>query len=279
MTSVSILQDMPAAIPTRPVMTVVPQSRKLRLLDLDFADFDVRQAAECIANRPARAPFTYVVTPNADHLVRLARFPALSPLYRAAGLCLLDSRVVARVCRMFGLPAPTVTTGSDLTAELLQRHLEPGERVTIIGLRQQHLAALVARTGIAQPAHFDPPMGFDRDPVELQRAVRFVLDNPARLIFLAVGSPRQEILAAAIAESGEATGTALCIGASLEFVAGVLPRAPEFMQRMGIEWLHRMMSDPRRLVRRYLLENPPIFWVLWRERQRQRRARRMPPRL
>ena len=274
MISVSTLQDVPAAIPTRTVMTVVPQSRRLRLLGLDFADFDVKQAADFIAERPAREPFTYVVTPNADHLVRLSRRPALLPLYRAAGLCLLDSRVVARVCRMFGLPAPTVTTGSDLTAELLQRHLEPGERVTIIGLRQQHLAALMTRTGMAQPAHYDPPMGFDRDPVELQRTVRFVIDNPARLIFLAVGSPRQEVLAAAIAASGEATGTALCIGASLEFVAGALPRAPDLMQRMGIEWLHRMMSDPRRLVRRYLLENPPIFRVLWRERQVQKRTQR-----
>lgn len=181
-------------------------------------------------------------------------------------LCLLDSRVVARAARAVGLQAPAVTTGSDLTARLLSAHLRAREQVTIIGLRSSHLAQLVQRTGIAPPAHYDPPMGFDRDPAEMQRAVRFVLDHPARLVFLAVGSPRQERLAAAIAATGEARGTGLCIGASLEFLAGVVPRAPHVMQRFGIEWLHRMLSDPRRLARRYMLDNPPIFWLLLRER-------------
>ncbi len=240
--------------------------RTCRLLGLSFADIGVEAAAQRIADRSEKAPFSYVVTPNADHLVRLAHDPSLLPLYRDAWLCLLDSRVVARAARMLGLPAPMVTTGSDLTERLLLSHLGADERVTIIGLRAAHLDSLVKRTGIATPAHYDPPMGFDRDPTELRRAVRFVLDHPARLVFLAVGSPRQERLAAAVAASGEASGTGLCIGASLDFLAGVVPRAPGLMQWLGIEWLHRMLSDPRRLVRRYLLDNPPIFWMLLRER-------------
>ncbi len=244
--------------------------RTLRLLGLDFADLDVSAAARLIAERSGSAAFSYVVTPNADHLVRLARNPALLPLYEAAMLRLLDSRVVARAARMIGLRPPAVTTGSDLTGQLLTSHLGEGEAITIIGLRAAHLAALVANTGIAPPAHYDPPMGFDRDPVEMNRAVQFVCDHPARLVFLAVGSPRQERLAAAIQACGKASGTGLCIGASLEFLAGVVPRAPRAMQRLGIEWMHRMLSDPRRLVRRYLFDNPPIFWLLLRERLRAR---------
>ena len=266
----ALAQEAPVGAPGAPRVTVPPEVPRRRLLGLDFADLEVTQAAGWIAQQSRDEPFGYVVTPNADHLVRLSRVPALLPLYRAASMCLLDSRVVARVSRILGLPAPKVTTGSDLTEHLLREHLAPGERVTIIGLRQQHLAALVARTGMAPPAHYDPPMGFDQDPVEFERAVRFVIDNPARYVFLAVGSPRQERLADAIAASGRATGTGLCIGASLEFVAGAVPRAPDLMQRLGIEWLHRMLSDPRRLARRYLLDNPPIFWLLWRERQRNR---------
>ncbi len=255
---------LPATNRSAPLDLASPRSR--RLLGLDFADFDVETVAQRIADRSPNAPFSYVVTPNADHLVRLARDHSLRPLYQGAMLCLLDSRVVARAARALGLRAPTVTTGSDLTARLILSHLEPGERITIIGLRPAHLDALVARTGIAAPAHYDPPMGFDRDPEEMRRAVRFVLEHPSRLVFLAVGSPRQERLAAAIMASGDARGTGLCIGASLEFLAGVVPRAPAWMQRLGIEWLHRMGSDPRRLVRRYLLDNPPVFWLLLRER-------------
>nr|WP_321984828.1 WecB/TagA/CpsF family glycosyltransferase [uncultured Lichenicoccus sp.] len=269
--SEALRHDAAAATPGGDPATAAPQMPICPLLGLDFADLEVEDAARWIAQRPRGAPFGYVVTPNADHLVRLSRIPALLPLYRAASMCLLDSRVVARVSRMLGLRAPRVTTGSDLTAYLLGDCLEPGERVTIVGLRPQHLAALLARTTMPAPAHYDPPMGFDQDPVELGRAVRFVIDNPARFVFLAVGSPRQERLAAAIAASGDATGIGLCIGASLEFVAGAVPRAPAIMQRLGIEWLHRMLSDPRRLARRYLLDNPPIFHLLWQESRQSRK--------
>jgi N-acetylglucosaminyldiphosphoundecaprenol N-acetyl-beta-D-mannosaminyltransferase len=239
---------------------------RVRLLGLDFADLDAAQAAARLAARPADAPFGYVVTPNADHLVRLARQPALLPLYRDAELCLLDSRVVRRAARALGLPAPRVAPGSDLTAHLLRRHLPPGERVTVVGLRARHLPALVAATGIAPPAHHDPPIGFDGDPTSFQRAVAFVLAHPARFVFLAVGSPRQEKLAAAIAATGKARGIGLCIGASLDFLAGAERRAPLWMQRAGLEWLHRLAADPARLGRRYLIDNPPVFALLLRER-------------
>ncbi|MFC7539408.1 hypothetical protein ACFQU2_07950 [Siccirubricoccus deserti] len=72
----------------------------LRLLGLDFADLTLPAVVARLAARPADAPFSYVVTPNADHLVRLARRPALRPLYHEAGLRLLDSRVVARLARL-----------------------------------------------------------------------------------------------------------------------------------------------------------------------------------
>jgi exopolysaccharide biosynthesis WecB/TagA/CpsF family protein len=103
-------------------------------------------------------------------------------------------------------------------------------------------------------------MGFEHDPQSFAAAVAFVRDHPARFVFLAVGSPRQERLAAAIAATGDATGTGLCIGASLEFLAGARRRAPRFMQRIGMEWLFRLASDPRRLLRRYLIDSPRIIF-------------------
>jgi exopolysaccharide biosynthesis WecB/TagA/CpsF family protein len=236
------------------------------LLGLDFANVDAAGAALVLANRRANAPFGYVVTPNADHLVRLGREPDLERIYHAALLRLLDSRVVARTSSLLGLPTPMVATGADLTAQLLTRHVRLDERVTIVGLRSDLIPALMARCGIAEPAHFNPPMGFDRNPAQFAEAVRFVEDNPARFTFLAVGSPRQERLAAALAAGGRATGVGLCIGASLEFLAGAAPRAPAWMQAAGLEWLHRLATQPQRLVRRYLVDNPPIFTMLLRER-------------
>ena len=246
----------------------------VRLLGLELADVDARGAAGWLARRPADAPFAYVVTPNADHLVRLGRRPDLAPLYDRAMLRTLDSRVVQRLCRWLGLAAPAVVTGSDLTEAILTTRLDRGERVTIIGLRAAHLPALIAHCGIAPPAHFDPPMGFEHDPAAMREATEFVLAHPARFVFLAVGSPRQEKLAAAIQATGRANGTGLCIGASLEFLAGVSVRAPGWMRRAGLEWLHRLAGDPRRLARRYFLDCPALLPMLLRERMAPgRRAR------
>ncbi len=233
------------------------------LLGLHFADLDAEAAAASIAARPADAPFGYVVTPNADHFVRLSRDPSLWPLYENAKLRLLDSRVVAGAARVLGLRPPRVATGSDLTAALLRMHVRPGERITIVGLRREFLPALMSRCGIAMPAHHDPPVGFEHDPEAFQEAVDFVLTHPAHFVFLAVGSPRQEMLAAAIAASGRATGTGLCIGAGLEFLAGARRRAPAWMQHLGLEWLARLIADPLRLGRRYLIECPAVFRLLW----------------
>lgn len=235
----------------------------INLLGLDFTDLGAEDAAAFIAARPAGAPFGYVVTPNADHFVRLDRDPSLRPLYENAAVRLLDSRVVAGVARAFGLRPPSVATGSDVTAALLR----PGEKITIVGLDPAFLPALVARCGLAPPAHHNPPMGFEHDPAAFKAAVDFTIAHPARFIFLAVGSPRQEMLAAAIAATGQATGTGLCIGAALEFLAGARRRAPVWMQRAGLEWLARGIADPWRLGRRYLWDCPAVLSLLWRARK------------
>jgi N-acetylglucosaminyldiphosphoundecaprenol N-acetyl-beta-D-mannosaminyltransferase len=237
----------------------------VRLLGLDFADLSGETVLAWLMGRPADAPFDYLVTPNADHLVRLGRDTKLAAVYRDAALCLLDSRVVARAALLLGLRVPFVVTGSDLTMQLLRR-LGEEEQLTIVGLSPRFLSRLTTGWGIAPPAHYDPPMGFENDPAAMARVVRFVLRHPARFVVLAVGSPRQERLAAAIKATGAATGFGLCVGASLDYLAGVTPRAPDWMQIAGLEWLHRLVCDPRRLAKRYLFDDMPIFAMLLRQR-------------
>lgn len=245
-----------AGVPSRP------------LLGLDFAELDLKGVLALAAARPAAAPFAYVVTPNADHLVRLARQPGLAPLYARAALRLLDSRVVGRLARALGLPSPPVVPGSDLTAALFREVLRPDDPVTILGAPPVAVEALARRWGLTRLAHHDPPMGFDRDPAALEAALGFVEANPARFTLLCVGSPRQEIVAAALRERGRATGLGLCVGASLLFLAGLERRAPAAVQRAGLEWAWRLARDPRRLARRYLVEDPAILRLLWREARR-----------
>jgi exopolysaccharide biosynthesis WecB/TagA/CpsF family protein len=245
------------------------------LLGLEFDDVHADAALAMLAARPAGARFAYLVTPNADHLVRLAREPArYGPLYRDAAWRLLDSRVVARLAGAMGLPAPPVVTGSDLTARLLGEVVAADDRIAVLGGTAATVEAVRRRFRLSGLLHHDPPMGFDADPAALQTAVAFLEDAQARFSFLCVGSPRQEIVARTLAERGRATGTALCVGASLRFLSGEERRAPRLVQRAGMEWAWRLAQDPRRLARRYLVEDPALLRLLLKERSARRAAQR-----
>ena len=103
------------------------------------------------------------------------------------------------------------------------------------------------------------------DPVGVEECLRFVEnESPFRFCILAVGCPQQEILAKALQSRGRARGLALCVGASINFMTGVERRAPKWIQHAGFEWLYRLLNDPGRLAKRYLVRGPRIFFLLTR---------------
>ena len=243
---------------------------RVPFLDLAFDRLTLDEVLDWIAARFDAAPFAYIVTPNVDHVVRLAGEPEDSPVraaYGAAALCLCDSRVLARVAAACGVSL-TVVPGSDLTARLLADGTSALDRLCLIGGDARLLADLRARLPRCEIVQHIPPMGLRDDPAALAAAADFVVHARARITLLAVGSPQQEILAKVVTDRPDARGTGLCIGASVEFVTGAKARAPQWMRAAGIEWLHRLLSEPRRLWRRYLIDGPRIFAMAWAWRRR-----------
>ncbi|MGO4167428.1 exopolysaccharide biosynthesis WecB/TagA/CpsF family protein [Novosphingobium sp. PhB57] len=238
-----------------------PDPGPVEFLELAFTRIDMAGALDAIVSRPPSAPFAYVVTPNVDHVVRLQRRRSdLWPAYRGAWMTLCDSRILAKMARAVGQDLPVVT-GSDLTAALFDHHIDRNDRVAILGGSEDMVARIAARYGLCDLHHYNPPMGFIRDPREVTRAVRFLANTKARYVFLAVGSPQQEIIARRLARAGAACGIGFCVGAGLEFLTGDQERAPRLMQQMSLEWLYRLGSDPQRLWRRYLIDGPQIFRI------------------
>ena len=244
---------------------------RIAFLNLQFDDIDAPAMLAALRDRQPNAPLAYIVTPNVDHVVRLSRPDTPSDVreaYVAADWCLCDSRILARLASFHGLMLPVVP-GSDLTAKLISDVLVPGDRLCLIGGRAGDAGALAAmRHDITIVQHI-PPMGLAADPAARAAAARFAVDAQARFTLIAVGSPQQELIAADMARIPDARGTALCIGASLDFLTGRTRRAPLWMQRASLEWLHRLLSDPARLWRRYLIDGPRIFILaaLWSKRQ------------
>ncbi|KQX26337.1 MULTISPECIES: WecB/TagA/CpsF family glycosyltransferase [unclassified Sphingomonas] len=238
-------------------------------LGLSFDQLDEQAVAALLRGRRADMGFAYLVTPNVDHVVRLSKLDREGEewrAYRMAAWRLCDSRVLALLAAFQGIRLPVVA-GSDLTARLLSDIVEAGDRVCLIGGREGDVATLARlRPDIDVVQHIPPP-GLREDRAARIAAARFAADSGARFVLIAVGSPQQELIAAELAIQPGARGTALCIGASIDFLSGRATRAPRWMRRLALEWLHRLLSNPRRLWRRYLVEGPAILLLAWRFRR------------
>lgn len=238
-----------------------------------FDGLNMAQTLQCCADITVLDPFRFIVTPNVDHVVRLNKEPKVfEPLYEAAWLSVCDSRILQLLAKISGLTLHAVP-GSDLTASLFADVIDPSEPVNIVGGDDDVIAKVVARYGLTNLQHHRPPMGLRKNPEAVTAAAQFIADNPARFTFICVGSPQQEMVAKAALESGNATGLAglqanglgLCVGASLDFLAGKVKRAPPWMQKTRLEWLFRLISEPKRMWKRYLIVGPKIFiiWAKW----------------
>jgi N-acetylglucosaminyldiphosphoundecaprenol N-acetyl-beta-D-mannosaminyltransferase len=210
--------------------------------------------------------FAYLITPNVDQIVRLSETGEGRVLHGDAWANVNDSRILEVLAARSGLDLPACP-GSDLTARILQEAIDPNEPVVIIGCSLDVVEAIKDRYGLTDVRWHQPPMGLRQNPQAIAETAQFCVDNPARFYFLCVGNPQQEMVARAIKLTGQATGFGLCVGASLEFLAGVRKRAPLWMQKARLEWLFRLMSEPKVLWRRYLVEGPKIFriWLNWRK--------------
>ena len=210
--------------------------------------------------------FSYVVTPNVDHVLMLhPREPdAMSDQFRraydAAKLTLCDSRILQRLARFRGV-ALDLITGSDLTPYMFQNGYLSGRKVAIIGGDAGMLPELHQRYPTIDLVQHVPPMGVLHNPDATQQIVHFIERERSHFVLFAIGAPQSEIIAHRCRAEGNAQGVGLCIGASIEFLLGRKQRAPQWMQRLSLEWAFRLYKEPARLWRRYIVTGPRVFWL------------------
>lgn len=237
------------------------------------APFDLESKDHVLGRLAERRPddaFRYVVTPNVDHIARLARTPELLPIYQGAWMSWCDSHPVRRLARLVGYELAHMN-GTDVMMRVFADVLRPGDRLAVIGASESLVSAIAERFPQFDLVAHVPPMGFVDNPQAFAAAADFAAHSGARFTFIGVGSPQSEQLAAAIGKRAGAKGTAFCIGAALEFISGKKARAPQWMQDRGLEWAFRLLSEPRRLWRRYLGGVLPLAVLFWRELRVRRR--------
>lgn len=249
---------------------------KARALGVWVDALSLEQAAERVARFLAEAesdratPARYVVTPNLDHAVQLLENVDLRSVYRAAALILPDGMPLVWAARWNGYSLFERVTGSDLTPRVLSI-APPGTKVFLLGGSDEASARAQARIeadypNVAVVGRSSPPRGFEKDPAWSDRLTHEITSSGAELVILGLGAPKQELWAHA--HAARLPGTVLlCVGATIDFLAGTVSRAPRFVQRIGLEWLYRMLSDPGRLVQRYAKDAWYLPLLLWRDRR------------
>jgi exopolysaccharide biosynthesis WecB/TagA/CpsF family protein len=242
----------------------------LNVLNID--DYDLDEARAIVAAFGTER-YGYVVTPNVDHVIRHYYNEQFRALYAHATYTFLDSHFLAHTVGLLKRRRIRVSSGSDLTAVILSAVIRPNDVGVLVGGTADQAQHLRTRFGLKALHHVDPPMNFIHDAAAVEDCLREVEGySPFRFCFLAIGSPQQEMIAHKLQERGIARGLALCVGASINFVTGTEKRAPRWMQTLGFEWLYRLLHNPRRLAKRYLVRGPAIFVLLSRIELRLRRT-------
>jgi N-acetylglucosaminyldiphosphoundecaprenol N-acetyl-beta-D-mannosaminyltransferase len=202
-----------------------------------------------------------VFTPNVDHLVKLQKDEEFCQAYGAATYKTCDSQVVMFAARFLGIPLKEKISGSDLLPAFY-RYYAADEDVRIFlmgaaeGVAEKARQVINRKVGreIVVGAH-SPSFGFEKDPDECQRLIEIVEASGANVLALGVGAPKQEKWIAKYKGQFKTVHTFLAIGATIDFEAGNVKRSPKWITDLGFEWGYRLLSEPRRLWKRYLVDD------------------------
>jgi exopolysaccharide biosynthesis WecB/TagA/CpsF family protein len=209
-----------------------------------------------------------VFTPNADHMVKLQHDPEFARIYAQADYKLCDSKIIQYASKFLGNPIREKISGSDFFPAFYQYHRRNPD-ITIFllgaleGVADRAAAKINAKVGRKMVAGtYSPPYGFESDPQEIDYICHLINKSKATVLAVGVTPPKQEKLIYRIKQRLPHVKIFLAIGGTIDFEAGITPRSPGWLSNLGLEWLFRLASEPKRLWRRYLIENPEFLWLL-----------------
>lgn len=210
------------------------------------------------------APHQHVVV-NVDKLVKAQHDPALRRIINECALVNVDGMPVVWASRLLGRPLKERVTGVDLFDALMARAAARGWRVYLLGATEEVVNEVQARYAARFPALcFAGWRNGYWSPEEEPGIVDEIARSRADLLFVAMGSPRKEQFLGAH-QAAMRVPFAMGVGGTFDVAAGKVRRAPAWMQRSGLEWFYRFLQEPRRMFRRYFVEDMAFFGLLWQE--------------
>lgn len=245
------------------MVTLEKAPRTVPLMGLDVAALSERDTINYVLDALDGHRGGWICPANLDVLRQWHASPQVRELVAAADLVVADGMPLVWAGELQGSPLPERVAGSSLILSLTAAAADCGASIFLLGGNPGTADAAVTELSRLTPqirlaGTMCPPFGFDHDPKWLDRIERALIDTEPDIVYVGLGFPKQEHLIVALRERLPSTWFVSC-GISFSFVAGEITRAPALMQRLGLEWLHRMAQEPARLYQRYLLYGIPFL--------------------
>jgi len=239
-----------------------PLPARIMLTGVPIDPVSEREAIERIVASSSRGVGGWVITANLDQLRLCHERPELRPMYGEAELVLADGMPLLCAARLQGTPLPERVAGSELIFTLSAAAARAGRSVFLLGGNPgtaEGAARELVRLnpGLRVAGTQWPPLGFEKVSAEMQSIEDRLRESRPDIVFVGLGFPKQERLIEQL-RGMFPTVWFLGVGVSFSFVAGEIRRAPRWLQRVGLEWIHRMGQEPGRLFRRYVIHDLPF---------------------
>lgn len=245
--------------------------KKTRLLNTYVNNITMDEAVDFLLQKIRKRDPAYVIEINVDVVVKMEHDPELRHISDDADLTLVDGQPLLWIARWYGRPLKMKVSGSDLVPALLKSAAREGRSVFVLGGREDVACKAAENIQTDYPnlvvaGELSPSMGFENDPEELAK-IQAVLQTAKPDILLACfGCPKQEKWVSRYYRDCGA-GVTLCAGATVDFLAGNIKRAPKMLSNHGFEWLYRFFKEPKRLFHRYFVDDMHIFRLAWKYRK------------
>lgn len=245
---------------------------RLKFMNTEVDNLTMQEALQEIDLLIAKANNSYVVTPNVDHIVQIENGGEICKAYQEADLILTDGKPLIWISRWYGTPIKEKISGSDLFPLLCKLAARKGYTMFLLGAAEgvADKAAENLRSkysGLQIVGTYSPPYGFEKNNEEVNKIIKLIKTAKPHILIVGLGCPKQELFIYHYRDKLQVP-ISLGLGASIDFEAGKVKRAPRWMSENGLEWLFRMFGDPKRLVKRYLVDDVAIFKLAWKYRKR-----------
>ncbi len=241
-------------------------NHKQPFMDIHVNNLSLQEAADAIERIIVEKHKAYVVEVNTDVMIKIEEDPYLKRITNEADLVLIDGQPLVWIAKLHKRPIKEKVSGSDLSLELCKRAADKGHKLVILGgkdgIAEQAKARMEAKyPGLQIVGTYAPPFGFEKDEQELSRIREMISALHPDIVLACFGCPKQEKW---IYENFRAinAGVFLCAGATVDFLAGNVKRAPTWISRIGLEWFYRFLKEPKRLFKRYFMDDMKIFGLL-----------------